>query len=63
MGGTRNTKPHPTLEWRLINGDWSPRPVAYCAAHKGYLTSNLRKLHRCTQRRCMHLRGMEGERE
>lgn len=49
-------KPHPTLEWKLINGDWSPRPVAYCMAHKGYLTKNLRKLHRCKQRQCMHLR-------
>ena len=54
-------KAHPTLEWKLINGDWSPRPVAYCLAHKGYLTKNLRKLHRCTQRKCMHFRPLNGE--
>lgn len=56
-------KAHPALEWPLINGDWSPRPIAYCAAHKGYLTKNLKKLHRCTQRRCMHFRELKGELE
>lgn len=42
-------------EYRLIDGNWTRQPVAYCKSKKGYLTEGLMKTHRCKKRKCMHL--------
>ena len=38
----------------LITGDVSNRPVAYCTYHKGFLTLNMARVHKCTLRECTH---------
>lgn len=43
-------------EYRLIDGNWSPRAVAYCTYHHGYLTPALMKVHKCYKRQCKRLR-------
>ena len=44
------------MEYRLIDGNWSPRAVAYCTFHHGYLTPALMKVHKCRKRQCKRLR-------
>lgn len=43
-------------EYRLIDGNWSPRAVAYCTYHHGYLTPALIRVHNCRKRKCQRLR-------
>ena len=49
-------KPEERWEYRLIDGNWSPRAVAYCTYHHGYLTEPLMKVHKCRKRQCQRLR-------
>ena len=49
-------KPEDRWEYRLIDGNWSPRAVAYCTYHHGYLTEPLMKVHKCRKRQCQRLR-------
>lgn len=44
------------IEYRLIDGNWSHRAVAYCTYHHGYLTPALMKVHKCRKRQCKRLR-------
>lgn len=48
-------------EYRLIDGNWSSRAVAYCTYHHGYLTPALMKTHKCYKRQCKRLREMKEE--
>lgn len=50
-------------EYRLIDGNWSPRAVAYCTYHHGALTEALMKVHKCRQRQCKRLREIDDEKE
>ncbi len=48
-------------EYRLIDGNWSHRAVAYCTYKHGYLTPALMKVHKCEKRQCQRLREMKEE--
>lgn len=54
-----------TYEYRCIDGQWcvERKVKAYCKAHKGYLTSRQRKLHRCIERGCMHYQSLKRSKE
>ena len=39
-------------EYRLIDGNWTYHPTAYCTYYKGFLTQKLSKTHRCKERMC-----------
>lgn len=52
----KKPKPEERWEYRLIDGNWSPRAVAYCTYHHGYLTEALMKVHGCKKRQCQRLR-------
>lgn len=41
---------------RLIDGNWSFYPAAFCAYHDGYLTQGLIDTHRCNKRNCKGFR-------
>lgn len=49
-------KPEDRWEYRLIDGNWSAKAVAYCTYHHGYLTEPLMKVHKCRKRQCKRLR-------
>jgi hypothetical protein len=38
------------MEYRTVSGAWTPRPVYYCAYHKGYLTEPQARQHHCTNK-------------
>ena len=48
----KNLPPKAEAEVRLIDGNWSFYPVAYCKSHSGYLTQGLIDTHRCDERNC-----------
>lgn len=52
-------------ECLCIDGQWcaETKVKAYCKAHKGYLTSRQRKLHRCIERECMHYKSLRSKKE
>ena len=64
---TRNQKEHGWYkamneehwEYRLIDGNWSAKAVAYCTYHHGYLTEALMKVHKCKKRECHRLMTIE----
>lgn len=48
---------NPTKEKvRLIDGNYTHYPVAYCKIHGAYLTHGLLNIHRCEKRKCKGLR-------
>ena len=51
------------MEYRTVSGAWTPRPVYYCAYHKGYLTEPQARQHHCTNKHgkgvCVKLCDME----
>jgi hypothetical protein len=51
-------------EYRLIDGNYSCFPAAFCMAHDGFLTEGLMDTHRCRQRKCPQIRKvMDGEKK
>ena len=48
-------------EYKLIDGNWSSRAVAYCSYKDGCLTEALMKTHRCKERQCKRLQEIEKE--
>lgn len=43
----------PMAEWvRLIDGNYSDRPVGYCKSKKGHLTKKLMETHKCHIKKC-----------
>lgn len=61
---TEMKKPEDRWEYRLIDGNWSPRAVAYCTYKHGYLTEALMKVHKCRKRECQRLReGIEEKKD
>ena len=46
-------------EYRLIDGNYSPKAIAYCKSKWGYLTLRQIKLHRCTRIQCTALEKMD----
>lgn len=49
-------KPEERWEYKLIDGNWSPRAVAYCTYHHGCMTEALMKVHKCRERQCKRLK-------
>jgi hypothetical protein len=51
------------MEYRTVSGQWSPRPVYYCAYHRAYLTERQAEQHHCTNKHskgiCVKLCNME----
>ena len=56
MAGVVMDRKEERWEYRLIDGNWSPRAVAYCTYHHGYLTEALLKVHKCRKKQCKRLR-------
>jgi hypothetical protein len=44
------------LLYKSIDHNYVKHPIAYCKAHKGYLTRKQMKVHRCVARHCIALR-------
>lgn len=42
-------------EYKLIDGNYSNRPYAYCKHYKAYLTKNMVYLHSCEKKNCKKL--------
>ena len=56
MAGVVMDRKDDRWEYRLIDGNWSSRAVAYCTYHHGYLTEALMKVHKCKKRKCQRLK-------
>ncbi len=54
----KNRPPKRSVQYELIDGNWSFYPVAECRCHGGYLTRGLADTHRCMQRHCTGYRVM-----
>ncbi len=50
-------------EYKLIDGNYSPQPYAYCCHYKAYMTRNQTKLHECKKRQCEQLKTFEWAQE
>lgn len=48
-------------EYRLIDGNYSDRAVAFCKTKHGYLTPRMIKVHRCLRIQCTGLERMDCE--
>lgn len=63
MTKPRQAAAHERMEYRTVSGAWTPRPVYYCAYHKGYLTEPQARQHHCTNKHgkgvCVKLCDME----
>jgi len=50
MTKPRQAAAHERMEYRTVSGAWTPRPIYYCAYHKGYLTEPQARQHHCTNK-------------
>lgn len=49
----------PEYEYEMIDGNWTTKPIGYCLNHKGYLTENMARIHRCKKKQCASFRSMQ----
>lgn len=56
----KNTERQQEL-FQMIDGNGTYYPYAYCKCHKGYLTANMAKRHKCKSRSCPHFESFTPE--
>ena len=55
--------PKQDKDYRLVDGNYSNQPYAYCCYHKGYMTKNQTTLHKCNKKNCEQLKTLEWAKE
>lgn len=49
----------PEYEYEMIDGNWTSKPIGYCLNHKGYLTKNMIRTHKCKKKQCTSFRTVQ----
>lgn len=55
----RTPSQEPEYEYEMFDGNWTTKPIGYCLNHKGYLTENMARIHKCKQKQCASFRSMQ----
>lgn len=51
-----NINQYDDWEYKLIDGNWTRNPCAYCNYRHAYLTKGLMNTHQCIERQCKSIR-------
>lgn len=49
----------PEYEYEMFDGNWTTKPIGYCLTHKGYLTENMARIHKCKKKPCSSFMTMQ----
>ena len=63
MTKPRQAAEHERIEYKTLDGNWSPFVIGYCAYHKKYITERQARVHRCHAKHggtCHRFQNMEG---
>ena len=47
MTKPRQEAEHERIEYKTLDGNWTPAAIAYCTYHKAYITQRQARVHRC----------------